>query len=116
MADAPCVGVPTVADCRAWGNISATVSDADLQAILDAEYRIQVDTCVMDTDPDTGGCVMPGPLARALIRRVQREVAVRNIPLAWASDVAAEYGPLMVPAWDSEVSRLESSYRRHVIA
>ena len=111
-----CTGTPTIAECRAWGNIAATVTDADLQAILDAEYRIQTDTCVMDTDPDTGDCVMPEPLARALIRRVQRQIAVRNIPLAWASDVAAEYGPLMVPAWDSEVARLESSYRRHVIA
>jgi hypothetical protein len=112
----PCVGVPDIAEVRSWGNISATVSDEDLQAIIDAEYRIQSDTCVMDTDPDTGDCVIPAPLARALIRRCQREVAVRNIPLAWASDVAAEYGPLMVPAWDSEVARLESSYRRHVIA
>ena len=110
-----CAGVPTIAECRAWGGIAATVTDADLQAILDAEYRIQVDTCVMDTD-DAGGCVMPEPLARALIRRVQREVAVRNIPLGWASDVAAEFGPLTVPAWDAEVARLESSYRRHVIA
>jgi hypothetical protein len=69
----------------------------------------------MDADGG-GGLVMPPPLARALIRRVQRQVAVRNIPLAWASDVAAEFGPLMVPAWDAEVSRLESSYRLHVIA
>lgn len=111
-----CAGLPTLAQVRAWGNIAGTVSDEDLQAILDAEHRIQVDTCVMDEDPDTGGCVIPPPVARALIRRVQREVAVRNIPLAWASDVAAEYGPMMVPAWDSEVARLESSYRRHVIA
>lgn len=111
-----CAGVPTVDECRAWGNIAPTITDDDLEAIRAAEYRIQVDTCVMDTDPDTGGCVMPEPLARALIRRVQRQIAVRNIPLAWASDVAAEYGPLMIPAWDSEVARLESSYRRHVIA
>jgi hypothetical protein len=109
-------GVPTVAECRAWGNIGAGITDADLQALLDAELRIQTDTCVLDVDDDGVTLVLPQPLSRALIRRVQREVAVRNIPLAWASDVAAEYGPLMVPAWDAEVSRLESSYRLHVIA
>lgn len=109
-------GVPTVDECRAWGNIAAGVSDADLQAILDSELRIQTDTCLFDTDDGGVTLTMPPPLARALIRRVQRQVAVRNIPLAWASDVAAEYGPLMVPAWDAEVSRLESSYRLHVIA
>src|SRR5262245_39101300 len=114
------LGIPTAAECRAWANVStAAIPDADLEAIRQAELDIQALTCEVPTDPDpnTGlEATYPAALARALLRRTQRQCAARNIPLGYFTDVAAEYGPQQLSSWDAEVSRLESSYRQHVVA
>lgn len=113
------LGVPTAADCRAWARVSVeAIPDADMDQILDAELAIQSVTCVIPPDPDEGGAeaVYPAPLARALLRRVQRHCALRNLALGYITDVAAEFGPQQISTWDAEVSRLESSWRQHVVA
>lgn len=112
-------GIPTAADCRAWARVSAdAIPDPDMEAIHAAELAIQAATCEIPADPDPDGneATYPAPLARALLRRVQRECALRNIALGFVTDVAAEYPPVQLSGWDAEVARLESSWRQHVVA
>jgi hypothetical protein len=107
-------GVPTLADVRAWVNVPATaISDADLQQILDAELAIQARTCRL---PEGEEAIYPPPLARAALRRCQRQVAAKNVPLGVLGAESAEYGPLALPGWDAEVARLEASYRVPVVS
>ena len=113
------LGIPTAEECRAWAQVSTdAVPDDDLEAIRAAEVAIQALTCELPGDPDEGGqeATYPPPLARALLRRVQRQCAARNLPLGFFTDTAAEFGPQQLSAWDAEVSRLESSFRMHVVA
>lgn len=113
------LGVPTAADCRAWARVSTdAVPDADMEAIRAAELAIQAETCLIPDDPDAAGqeATYPAALARALLRRVQRQCAVRNIALGFVTDAAAEFPPVQLSGWDAEVARLESSYRQHVVA
>lgn len=118
MTETPpaCDGIPTVAECRAWAGVSVeSFTDEDLQQILDAELAIQWATLVVAVD-EGGQCVWPAPLVRSLLRRVQRECASRSLPLGYASDLAADFGPVQLVAWDAEIGRLESSWVRHVVA
>lgn len=112
------LGVPTAEECRAWANVSsAAIPDADLEGIRQAELDIQARTCEVPDDPGPDGeATYPAALARALLRRVQRQCAMRNLVLGYVTDLAAEYGPQQISAWDAEVGRLESSYRQHVVA
>jgi len=58
----------------------------------------------------------PEALARALLRRCQRNVAARSVPLGAFGLEGSEFGPVTLPAWDAEISRLEASYLIPVIA
>lgn len=109
-------GIPTLEDARAWIGLSvAQVSDADLQAILDAEQAIQARLCDLPADPD-GSAAYPDPLARALLRRVQCHLAKKNLPLGMVGGDATEWSPVSLQTWDAEVARLESSYLIPVVA
>jgi hypothetical protein len=109
-------GIPDVAATRAWiGLTTAQVSDADLEAILNAEQAIQARTCALPDD-SSGTAVYPGPLARALLRRVQCHLAKKNLPLGMVGGDAMEWSPVSLQTWDAEVSRLESSYLVPVVA
>ena len=112
------IGVPDLAQVRAWIQVPATsISDEDLQQILDAELAIVARVCRVPVDVDgEAEAVYPPPLARSVLRRCQREVAARNVPLGVMGQVGEEYGPLTVPSWDAEIRRLEASYRIAVIA
>lgn len=194
------IGVPTLAEVRAWVNVPATsVSDPDLQAILDAELAIQARLCRVPADDPVGPAslvidgfegtvtvvagppgrtyrilwgdgtddvvldangdatvvhtytyagnypaavydvdldrylvngivpvpsntvlpaqgVYPSALARACLRRCQRQVAARNVPLGVLGVESDGFGPLNLPAWDAEIARLEASYKIPVIA
>jgi hypothetical protein len=109
-------GVPDLAQVRAWVGVPPTaVSDEDLQQILDAEQEIQARTCRLPEDTVEAPGTYPAALARALLRRCQREVAVKNLPLG-AIGVDSEYGPVTLSAWDAEIARLEATYRIPVVA
>lgn len=113
------LGVPTVEECRAWAGVSTqAIPDADLEGIRAAELDIQARTCELPEDPDAAGqeATYPAALARALLRRVQRQCAAKNIALGFYTDLGAEFGPQRLASYDAEVSRLESSYRLHVVA
>ena len=109
--------VPDLAQVRAWVGVPpAAVSDEDLQQILDAEQQIQARTLRLPEDTPEDPGTYPAALARALLRRCQREVAVKNLPLGALGVDGSEFGPVNLPAWDAEISRLEASYRIPVVA
>jgi len=94
---------------RAYLKVPATVlSDADLQRMMDAQADDQAARCAWDDYPDA--------LAQAFLRRVQREVAARNLPLGMVGLDAAEYGPQRLPYLDSLVEEHERAYRIQVLA
>lgn len=96
---------------REYLRVPATnLSDPDLQRMIDAATESQWARCVWD--PET----YPEALAQALLRRVQREVAARNLPLGMVGLDAAEYGPQRLPYLDALVEEHERAYRRQVLA
>lgn len=113
-------GIPTLEDVRAWLNVSAgAVSDEDLDQIRLAELGIQARLLDLppDPDPDSGEeATYPEALARSLLRRCQRQVAARAVPLGALGLEGSEFGPINLPAWDAEISRLEASYLIPVVS
>jgi hypothetical protein len=103
---------PTVAEIRTAIGVPATaVSDEDLQRIYDAECASQATRCHVGDDPTTD---TPDPLAQALVRRVQREVAARNLPLGMVG-IDSEYGAQRLPGTDALIDDLERPYRVQVL-
>lgn len=99
-----------LATVRTYLKVPATVlSDADLQRMLDASADDQAQRCTW-TDP------YPPALEQGLLRRVQREVAARNLPLGMVGLDAAEFGPQRLPYLDSLVEEHERAYRSQVLA
>jgi hypothetical protein len=86
------------------------LADEDLQRMIDGCSADQWTRC--EWDPAT----YPEALAQALLRRVQREVAARNLPLGMVGLDAAEYGPQRLPQLDALVEDHERAYRRVVLA
>lgn len=102
-----------LATVRDYLKVPATVlSDADLQRMLDASADDQAQRCTWDPDP----ALYPAALEQGLLRRVQREVAARNLPLGMVGLDAAEYGPQRLPYLDSLVEEHERAYRTQVLA
>ena len=113
------LNVPTSTEVRAWVQVPATaISDDDLDQILAAELAIQSRTCRLPDDPDENGdeASYPDALSRAVLRRCQREIAAKALPLGIVGGESTEFGPLLLRSWDAEISRLEASYRQVVIA
>lgn len=112
-------GAPTRDQVRAWIGVPVSaVSDEDLDQILAAELAIQARICRLPDDPDADGnpATYPDALSRAVMRRCQREVAARAVPLGAIGGESTEFGPFSLPRWDAEITRLEASYRIPVIA
>lgn len=105
--------VPNLATVRAYVRVPASsLSDEDLERMRLAAYGDQYARCVWDeTKPDA----YPETLAQALLRRIQREIAARNLPLGMVG-LEAEYGPANIPAYDALIEHHENAYRRVVIA
>lgn len=100
-----------LATVRAYLRVPATqLADEDLQRMLDGCSGDQWARCVWD--PET----YPDTLGQALLRRVQREVAARNLPLGMVGLEASEYGPQRLPVLDALVEEHERAYRRVVLA
>jgi hypothetical protein len=109
------VTVPTLADVRAWVGVSLTsITDAQLQGVIDAEVALQASTCDL-TPTDETSTAYPPEMVQALYRRVARECAARGLPLG-LTDVVGEYGPARIPTFDAEISRLEAPRRNVVVA
>lgn len=112
--------LPTLEQIRTWVQVPASaISDDDLTQIFASELLIQSRTCRVPEDPDpiTGEeAIYPDALARSVLRRCQRQIASKALPLGILGVDASEYGPITLRAWDAEISRLEASYRQVVIA
>ncbi|MEV0425390.1 hypothetical protein [Micromonospora sp. NPDC050495] len=101
-------GMPTtddVADYLREG--AASWATEDLQDALDAEAAAQRAVCRVRA-------VYPDDLRQALLRRVQRNLALRQLPLA-VHQGDAEAGPMLLPGRDPEVRRLEAPHRKLVV-
>lgn len=100
-----------LAAVRAYLQVPATLlSDADLSRMIDAARSDQSARCTAPTD---GAGI--AALEQALLRRVQREVAARNLPLGMIG-LDAEYGPAALAAYDALVEQHERAYRTQVLA
>jgi hypothetical protein len=111
------MGAPLdLATVREYLRVPATaLSDADLQRMLDGCADDQGRRCDWGQAAEPPGDY-PDTLAQALLRRVQREVAARNLPLGMVGLDAAEYGPQRLPVFDALVEEHERGYRRVVLA
>jgi hypothetical protein len=110
---------PDLAAVRAYIGVPATaLSDDDLQRIYsscDEAQRVRCHGFVDETtDPPTDLTDVPEPLNQAFLRRVQREVAARNLPLGLVG-VDAEYGASRIPVFDALVEEAERPYRKQVV-
>ncbi len=83
-------------------------TDADLLDALDAEAAAQRAICRV-------GAVYPADLRQALLRRVMRNLAVRQLPLAVLQGDAEGGSDTVLPGRDPEVRRLEAPYRKRVV-
>jgi hypothetical protein len=100
-----------LATVRAYLKIPATaLSDEDLTRMLDASRADQSARCVAPLGEESVAA-----LDQALLRRVQREVAARNLPLGMVGLDAAEYGPQRLPYFDALVEEHERAYRLVVL-
>jgi len=101
-------GMPTAADVSVYlGANAGTWSMDEIGDALAAERSAQRDRC-------GERAVYPDSLRQALLRRCQRNLAMRRLPLAILSG-DADAGPTILPGRDPEVRRLEAPYRRLVV-
>lgn len=99
--------MPTVDDvARYLKGSAASWTTTDLQEELDGEASAQRAKCGVRA-------AYPPDLRKALLRRVQRALAMRALPLATLQG-DADGGALILPGEDPEVRRLEKPYRKLV--
>lgn len=98
-------GMPNAEDCATYmGADAASWSAPEIADALLVEAGAQRDRCRV-------GAAYPDPLRGALLRRVQRNLAMRRLPLAMPTG-DADAGAGVLPGRDPEVRRLEAPYRR----
>ena len=100
-------GMPTTDDLARYLQQNASSwTTLDLADALAAERAAQRARC-------GERAVYPADLRQALLRRAQRNLAMRRLPLA-INTGDADGGSLVIPGRDPEVRRLEGPYRRLV--
>lgn len=108
--------IPTLALVREYLRVPATVlSDQDLERMRIACLTDQLARCKwpgMESEPPD----YPDALSQALLRRIQRECAAKNLPLGMVGLDGGEFGPQKLPAWDALILEHELPYRRQVVA
>jgi hypothetical protein len=99
-----------LATVRGYLQVPATLlSDDDLLRMFNTAKVDQAQRCTL---PDGEAPA----LDQALLRRVQREVAARNLPLGMVGLDGVEYGPAALAAYDALVEQHERAYRTQVLA
>lgn len=103
-------GYPDLATVRAYVRVPATsLPDDDLERMMTAAATSQADGRNIDRgrDPDTQD--VADALAQAFLRRVQRQIAGKNLPLGMVGVEASEFGPTGI-ALDNLIYELERPY------
>lgn len=112
--------IPDLATVRTYIRVPATVlSDEELERMRVTALTDQIARCTwpgLETPDDPTDDQYPDALAQALLRRVQRECAAKNLPLGMVGLDAGEYGPQTLPAYDALISEHERAFRRQVLA
>ncbi|HYF74137.1 MAG TPA: hypothetical protein VD864_15000 [Nocardioides sp.] len=108
LVGAATAAVPTTADAIDYMGDSSSWGDADVADALQAELAAQETKCRIPAG-------WPADIKHALFRRVQRNLAMRNLPLGLTTPDADGQRD-RVPGWDAEIRRLEGPYRRLPVA
>jgi len=109
--------IPDLATVREYIRVPATViSDDDLERMRMACLTDQVARCSWPGQDDPASDEYPDTLAQALLRRIQRECAAKNLPLGMVGLDGGEFGPQNLPAFDALITEHEKAYRRQVLA
>lgn len=112
--------IPDLATVRSYIRVPATVlSDEELERMRMTALTDQLARCTwpgLDTPIDPADDDYPDALAQALLRRIQRECAAKNLPLGMVGLDGGEFGPQNLPAFDALISEHEKAYRRQVLA
>lgn len=110
LADLP----DTVEEVRGWVKLpAAALGDEDLVRMYRAAVGTVVKSCRVPRDEVTGDPVTagwPSELVQAVLRRTQRQIAAKNLPLG-VLDQAGEYGPARIPHYDQLIEELEGPFR-----
>lgn len=108
----------TVDEVRAYCRVPATaITDDDLTRMMETSSSDVIARCRwagMD-DPELPA-VAPDALVQSWLRRIQREITARNLPLGLVGLDSGEYGPQRLPAWDALIEEHERAFRRQVLA
>lgn len=101
-------GMPVVDDVADYlREDAASWTEADLQGALNAEAAAQRSVCRV-------AAVYPDDMREALLRRVQRNLAMRSLPVAVLTGDAEGGSSTLLPGRDPEVRRLEAPHRKLV--
>lgn len=105
---------PDLTAAKAYlGPSAAGFGDDQISAALATETLAQKSVCRVPLDQDENESY-PADLAEALLRRVARNLAVRNVPLGVQTTPLGEV--LRFSSSDPETRRLEAPYRRVAVA
>lgn len=97
------------ADVRLWIGVPATVlTDAQLDDVIAAETSAQAAICTV-----ADATVAEPDLSQALLRRIGRAVAARNLPTGLVP--GSEFGLMRLPGVDAEIERYEAPHRKTVM-
>jgi len=108
--------IPDLATVRDYIRVPATVlSDEDLERMRVAALTDQIARCTWPGQDDPTSEDYPDTLAQALLRRIQRECAAKNLPLGMVGLDGGEFGPQTLPAFDALISEHEHAFRRLVV-
>ena len=103
---------PDLTQVRAWLKVSATqLPDDQLQLIYDAAVDDEANRCTVPADP----AAYPAGLAPAFLRMIQRECAIKNIPLGVVGVDTAEFGMERLPWLDAQIEYHQRPYRKQVL-
>lgn len=102
---------PTVTDATTYLGASSPYTEAEVTQALGTELAAQAARCRVPDDTAD----WPADLAEAALRRVQRNLAMRAMPLGYQT-TTTEYGPIAQRVGsDPEIVRLEAPYRRWAV-
>lgn len=108
-------GYPDITAVRAYIRVPATsLPDDDLQRMMQTAATDQTARCDTSIGREAADGAVNASLEQAFYRRVQREVAGRNLPLGMVGVDSAEYGPTRIAA-DQLIDEHERAFVRAVL-